>query len=299
MNSLFVALLGLLLFSLGYYLYASFVESKVWKVDLAKKTPAVLQEDRLDYIPAKHWTILFGHHFASIAGAGPIIGPVIACAAFGWGPALLWIVVGSIFIGGIHDFSSLMLSLRHNGATVGHIAQTVISRRSRLVFSIFLWLALILVVVYVGAVAVLFLFVVMMLDIDIERLRNRFWSYLPLGAMVGLLMAAEMALVLGGKYFGEEALPGQSMPAGYSNTKELGRLLFTEYVYPFELASVILLVGIIAAVMLTLRKRKDSKYQKASAQLAVRREDCVRLVNIPSEKDEPAPQATPAKAGGH
>jgi NADH-quinone oxidoreductase subunit J len=161
------------------------------------------------------------------------------------------------------------------------------------------FLAIMLIMVYVGAVMVLFLFVVMMLDIDIERLRNRFWSYLPLGAMIGLLMAAEMALVLGGKYFGEEALPGQSMPAGYSNTKELGRLLFTEYVYPFELASVILLVGIIAAVLLTLRKRKDSKYQKTSVQLAAKREDCVRLVNLPSEKDEPAPQASPVKEGGH
>jgi NADH-quinone oxidoreductase subunit J len=133
---------------------------------------------------------------------------------------------------------------------------------------------------------------VMMLDIDIVRLRHRFWSYLPLGAMIGLLMVAEMALVLGGKYFSAAALPGQSMPVGYSNTKELGRLLFTEYVYPFELASVILLVGIIAAVMLTLRQRKDTKYQNPSEQLAVKRNDRVRLVKMASEKDEPAVQAS-------
>lgn len=154
------------------------------------------------------------------------------------------------------------------------------------------FLAMVLIMVYVGAVMVLFLFVVMMLDIDIERLRHRFWSYLPLGAMIGLLMVAEMALVLGGKYFGAEVLPGQSMPVGYSNTKELGRLLFTEYVYPFELASVILLVGIIAAVMLTLRQRKDTKYQNPSEQLAVKRNDRVRLVKMASEKDEPAVQAS-------
>jgi NADH-quinone oxidoreductase subunit J len=154
------------------------------------------------------------------------------------------------------------------------------------------FLAMVLIMVYVGAVMVLFLFVVMMLDIDIVRLRHRFWSYLPLGAMIGLLMVAEMALVLGGKYFGAAALPGQSMPVGYSNTKELGRLLFTEYVYPFELASVILLVGIIAAVMLTLRQRKDSKYQNPSEQLAVKRNDRVRLVKMASEKDEPAVQAS-------
>ncbi len=152
MNSLFVAIFGLTLFTAGYYFYATFIEKKIWKVDLAKKTPAVIKDDGLDYVPAKHWTILFGHHFASIAGAGPIIGPVIACALFGWGPALLWIIIGSIFIGGVHDFSALMLSLRHNGQTVGHIAQGVISRRSRLVFSGFLWLALILVVAVFAAV---------------------------------------------------------------------------------------------------------------------------------------------------
>jgi NADH-quinone oxidoreductase subunit J len=153
------------------------------------------------------------------------------------------------------------------------------------------FLAIVLIMVYVGAVMVLFMFVVMMLDIDIARLRHRFWSYLPLGAMIGVLMVVEMALVLGGKYFSVEALPGQSLPAGYSNTKELGRLLFTEYVYPFELASVILLVGIIAAIMLTLRSRKDSKYQNPSEQLAVKRNDRVRLVKMRAEKDEPAASA--------
>lgn len=160
------------------------------------------------------------------------------------------------------------------------------------------FLAILLVMVYVGAVMVLFLFVVMMLDIDLVRLRSRFWSYLPLGAMIGLLMVVEMALVLGGKYFGAAALPGQVLPAGYSNTKELGRLLYTDYVYPFELASVILLVGIIAAVHLTLRKRKDTKYQKPSAQIAVKREDCVRLVKMDAEKDETATTPTTPKESG-
>ncbi|MDP1524696.1 MAG: NADH-quinone oxidoreductase subunit J [Rhodocyclaceae bacterium] len=150
------------------------------------------------------------------------------------------------------------------------------------------FLAIILIMVYVGAVMVLFLFVVMMLDIDIERLRHRFWSYLPLGAMIGLLMVAEMALVLSGTYFSAAALPGQTMPEGYSNTKELARLLYTDFVYPFELASVILLVGVIAAVMLTLRQRKDTKYQNPSEQLAVKRNDRVRLVKMATEKDLPA-----------
>ena len=161
------------------------------------------------------------------------------------------------------------------------------------------FLALVLIMVYVGAVMVLFLFVVMMLDIDVERLRHRFWSYLPLGAVVGLLIAVQMALVLGGKYFSAEALPGHTMPADYSNTKELGRLLISEYYYPFELAAVVLLVGIIAAVMLTLRGRKDTKYQKPHEQVAVQRKDRIRMVSMASEKEAPSVAAPPAdKQGG-
>jgi NADH-quinone oxidoreductase subunit J len=148
------------------------------------------------------------------------------------------------------------------------------------------FLAISLVMVYVGAVMVLFLFVVMMLDINITRLRQGFWTYLPLGAAIGLLMLAEMALVLGGRYFGLEAMPEPAAPAaGYSNTKELGRLLFTDYVYPFELASVILLVAIIAAVMLTKRIRSDKIHQNVREQLAVQRNDRIRIISMPSEKE--------------
>ena len=114
------------------------------------------------------------------------------------------------------------------------------------------FLGIALVLVYVGAVMVLFLFVVMMLDINIEKLRQGFWSYLPVGATVALLLVAEMALVLTGPWFGLEAAPQPtSAPAGYSNTKELGRLLYTDYVYPFELAAVILLVAIVALYLKT------------------------------------------------
>ena len=149
------------------------------------------------------------------------------------------------------------------------------------------FLAIVLVLVYVGAVMVLFLFVVMMLDINLDRLREGFWSYLPLGAAVGVLMAVEMVMVLGGKYFGLEHLPNPADPgAAYSNTKELGRILYTDYVYPFELAAVILLVAIVAAIALTLRGRKDSKHQNPSEQVAVKRADRVRLVSMPSEKKE-------------
>ncbi len=144
-----------------------------------------------------------------------------------------------------------------------------------------------LVLVYVGAVMVLFLFVVMMLDINLDRLREGFWSYLPLGATVGVLMAVEMVMVLGGKYFGLERLPNPAdAGAAYSNTKELGRILYTDYVYPFEMAAVILLVAIVAAIALTLRGRKDSKHQTPSEQVAVKRADRVRIVSMPSEKKE-------------
>jgi NADH-quinone oxidoreductase subunit J len=148
------------------------------------------------------------------------------------------------------------------------------------------FLAIALIMVYVGAVMVLFLFVVMMLDINIERMRAGFWNYLPLGLTIGLLMVAEMAMVLSGKYFGLAALPNQVMPADYSNTKELGRLLFTDYVYPFELASVVLLVGIVAAVMLTLRHRTDVKHLDPSRQVAVKASDRLRIVKMASEKEQ-------------
>ena len=149
------------------------------------------------------------------------------------------------------------------------------------------FLAITLVLVYVGAVMVLFLFVVMMLDINLDRLREGFWNYLPLGATIAALMIVEMALVLGGKYFGLQALPGPADPGpGYSNTKELGRLLYTDYAYPFELAAVLLLVAIVVAIALTLRKRKDTKYQDPAKQVAVKRGDRVRLVSMPSEKEE-------------
>jgi NADH-quinone oxidoreductase subunit J len=149
------------------------------------------------------------------------------------------------------------------------------------------FLAIVLVLVYVGAVMVLFLFVVMMLDINLDRLREGFWSYLPLGAVVGALMVIEMVLVLSGRYFGAEHLPNPADPGpAYSNTKELGRILYTDYVYPFEIAAVILLVAIVAAIALTLRRRKDNTRQVPAEQVAVKRAERVRLVSMPSEKKE-------------
>ena len=145
------------------------------------------------------------------------------------------------------------------------------------------FLAITLVLVYVGAVTVLFLFVVMMLHIYFDSLRTSFRSYIPVGATVGLLVLLEMALVVIGSRVAADAAP--PTPTG-SNTSALGRLIYVDYVYPFEIAAVILLVAIIAAIALTHRKRRESKYQNPALQVKVRRQDRVRLLDMPTEKKE-------------
>ncbi|MCL1824839.1 MAG: NADH-quinone oxidoreductase subunit J [Betaproteobacteria bacterium] len=172
------------------------------------------------------------------------------------------------------------------------------------------FLAITLVMVYVGAVMVLFLFVVMMLDIDFARLREGFWKYLPLGAVIGALLAIEMGLVLmkgfGGKEVAAAAatITNVTEPIECSNNIcELGRVLYTEYAYPFELAALVLLVAMVAAVSLTLRRRSGKyaeKYISPEAQIAARSEDRMILVKMASEKEEPeepAAGAQPGKAG--
>ncbi len=155
------------------------------------------------------------------------------------------------------------------------------------------FLAITLVLVYVGAVMVLFLFVVMMLDINLDKLREGFWDYLPLAGIVATLMVLEMVVVLGGKQFGLSAVPAPiAHAANYSNTKELGRLLYTDYVYPFELAAVILLVAIVAAIALTMRRRKHTKYQDPAQQVKIKRADRIRMVSMASEKPVSMEQIT-------
>ena len=148
------------------------------------------------------------------------------------------------------------------------------------------FLAITLVLVYVGAVMVLFLFVVMMLDINLDRLREGFWSHLPLGVVLGLLIVLEMGSLVWLKFDPARYPPPADPGAGYSNTRELGRILYTDYAYPFELAAIVLLVAIIAAIALTMRKRKDTKYQDPARQVVVRRAERVRLVSMPAEKKE-------------
>ncbi len=144
------------------------------------------------------------------------------------------------------------------------------------------FLAIALVVVYVGAVMVLFLFVVMMLDINLERVREGFWRNLPLALVVAVIMLFEMVGVLAKRIYGAAPQPA---PAGYSNTRALGRILYTDYAFAFETAAVILLVAIVAAISLTLRRRKDSRAMDPSVQVRARRADRVRLVSMPAEKE--------------
>ncbi len=149
------------------------------------------------------------------------------------------------------------------------------------------FLAITLVLVYVGAVMVLFLFVVMMLDINLERLREGFWKWFPFGALLALVLLAEIIMVLMGGYFSLDEMPAPpAQAADYSNTKELGRLIYTEYVYAFELAAVLLLIAMVSAIALTLRSRTDKRTPDPSKQVAVRSEDRVRIVSMPSEKKE-------------
>jgi len=120
MNALTLTAVSLVLLLLGYRFYSPFI-ARLFDIDENQPTPAVERNDGVDYVPAKHWLILFGHHFSSIAGAAPIIGPVIACLYWGWLPALLWVVFGSILFGGVHDLAALALSAKNGGQSIAHL----------------------------------------------------------------------------------------------------------------------------------------------------------------------------------
>ena len=165
------------------------------------------------------------------------------------------------------------------------------------------FLAITLVLVYVGAVMVLFLFVVMMLDINVDSVRQGFWKHFPIAATLGAVIALEMAAVLMGGFRTTEEpkaveLAGQAA-AQVSNTKELGKLLYSQYVYPLEIAAVILLVAMIAAIALTLRQRKDSKYSSPSDQVRVKAGDRMTVLKMDATKAAPpAPAGSGADAVG-
>ena len=167
------------------------------------------------------------------------------------------------------------------------------------------FLALVLVLVYLGAVMVLFLFVVMMLDIHIERLREHLWRHVPLALLIGGVIALEMAVVLFGGFHidvaretPQTAVAAAGHVAQFSNTRELGLLMYTEYLYPLEIAAVILLVAMIAAIALTLRQRKDVKYLDPSLQVRVRAADRIEVVKVQPTRAAPVAAAPEASDEG-
>lgn len=159
------------------------------------------------------------------------------------------------------------------------------------------FLSITLVLVYVGAVMVLFLFVVMMMDINVENLRVGFWTHFPLAAVVGVVIALEMAAVLmGGFRVVEDPSAITQVPGGLSNTQQLGKLIYTQYVYPLEIAAAILLVAMIAAIALTLRARKDSKYVSPGDQVRVKAADRMMVLKMQASQVSPDPtEAAPTE----
>lgn len=152
MNILIIASILVLWLILGYKVYGSFIEKKVLQIDKSSPTPAQELNDGIDYSPAKK-PLLFGHHFSSIAGAGPILGPLLGVLYFGWLGALLWVALGSVFFGAVHDYTSLMTSVRNKGKSLGEISAKTLGARTKIIFSLFLWFALALVIAVFAVVA--------------------------------------------------------------------------------------------------------------------------------------------------
>ena len=150
MNSLVLIILSILLYVIAYNTYGRFLGRKIFKVNENNICPSSSLNDNIDYVPTSKM-VLFGHHFTSIAGTGPIVGPAIAII-WGWLPALLWVLIGSIFMGAVHDFGSMMISLRHQGRSIGDIAGDLINQRVKILFLLIIFLALLIVIAIFGVV---------------------------------------------------------------------------------------------------------------------------------------------------
>lgn len=143
MNALLLLVISIIVFLIAYVTYGAWLTKK-WGIDVTRKTPAHTKFDNTDYVPSNS-KVLLGHHFSSIAGAGPITGPILA-AAFGWIPVYLWILVGSVFVGGVHDYSALFASIRHDGKTIGEIIKTNLGNKGKILYNIFAWSTIVLIV---------------------------------------------------------------------------------------------------------------------------------------------------------
>lgn len=145
MNGALVFIIGVIFLYLGYLLYGKLIRRRLFPLSEEQITPAQTATDGVDYVPCKP-VVLFGHHFASIAGAGPIVGPLVAVGAWGWLPVVLWILLGSVFIGGVHDYVAIMVSIKNGAVSIAEVAEKTISKRARWLFAVFVWLTLVLVV---------------------------------------------------------------------------------------------------------------------------------------------------------
>ncbi len=206
MNGILLLVLSVVIFIMAYRTYGSYV-ARIFKIDNNQTTPAHSMNDGVDYVPAKT-PVLLGHHFASIAGAGPIVGPIIA-ASFGWIPVYIWIIVGSVFIGGVHDYASIVASIRHKGRSIGQIIETHIGLSGKKLFLVFAWATLILVVaVFINIVAdtfyrtpssatssLLFILLALIFGLMVYRLGIPLW----ISTIFGLVLL--FAGVLAGDYF--------------------------------------------------------------------------------------------------
>jgi carbon starvation protein len=203
-NSVLVAVISIAWLVAAYFLYGRFIEHTLIRPDDSSPTPAHRLHDGVDYYPSRP-ILLFGHHFASIAGAGPIVGPVIAVAAFGYGASLLWILVGVVLVGAVHDYTTLMISARHDAKSIPDVTGRVIGNRARVMFQVFVWIALVFIIAVFANAAKRTLIgdprvvipafglipLAMVFGLIINRFRVPLWAatLLSLAALVGLFYA--------------------------------------------------------------------------------------------------------------
>jgi carbon starvation protein len=195
MSGIILMLFTLIIFGFAYRFYGQYLSNKL-KIDSAKETPSHTMYDGVDYVPAKA-PVLLGHHFASIAGAGPIVGPVIA-VSFGWLPVYVWILIGAVLIGGVHDYSTIVASIRHNAKSIGQIIEAYIGISGKKLFLLFAWATLILVVAVfaiivadtftaipsAGTSSILFIFLAILFGLSIYRFKIPLW----LGTIAGVAL---------------------------------------------------------------------------------------------------------------
>ena len=180
LNARTILLFSIAFLVLGYVLYGRFV-ARVLGVDRSRRTPAHERFDGVDYVPARHWLVLFGHHFSSICAAGPIVGPALAVAYWGWAPSLLWILLGGVLLGAVADFSSLVVAVRHGGVSIAEVTGRLVTPRARALFSIFILIALVLVLA-VFAVLTAGTFV------QAPEIVVPSWGILPVALVAGLFL---------------------------------------------------------------------------------------------------------------